>query len=78
MGFIHDDYEEFDELSFDDVAHRHVSRKHSRHGTRAAGHKHKLRPERRRWDAENWGEIDEYDDYNDVEFDAYYRSSVDH
>jgi hypothetical protein len=78
MGFIHDDYEEFDELSFDDVPHRRVSRKHSRRGARAAGHKQKLRPERRQWDAENWDEIDEYDDYNDVEFDAYYRSNVDH
>lgn len=75
MGFIHDDYDEFDELRFEDVADRRVSRKHTRRDARAAGHKPRLRPERRHWDDRNWDEIDDYDD---LEFDAYYPSSVDH
>ncbi len=78
MGFIHDDYEEFDELRFDDVAQRRVSKGRPRRGVKAAGHKHRLRPERRHRDALDWDEIDDYDDYRDVEFDAYYRSTVDH
>ncbi len=78
MGSIHDDYEEFDELNFEDVAHRRASKGRPRRGVRAAGHKPRLRPGRRYRDALDWDEVDDFDDYRDLEFDAYYRSTVDH
>jgi hypothetical protein len=79
MGWFPDDYEEFDELRFEDVgpSRRATNAKHRR-STKAGGRKHKKQMSRDRWDAARWDEVDDFDDYNEFEFDARYRPTVDH
>lgn len=79
MGWFRDDYEEFDELRFEDVvrSRRATKAKHHR-STKAGGRKHKRQASRGRWDALGWDELGDVDDYNDFEFDAQYRATIDH
>ncbi len=79
MGSFHDDYEDFEELSFDeDSASRRSMKAKHRRGAKAGGRQHKQHRKSERWDAADWDELDEYEDYNDLEFDAYYKARTDH
>jgi hypothetical protein len=74
MRSFYDDPDEFDELSFDDLAAtrrftRDKHRSRAKFGSRKKPHKvHKDH-----WEPSDWDDFDDYDDYRDVEFDRHYR-----
>ena len=74
MRSVYDDNDEFDELSFDDLAatRRIIKDKH-RSGAKFGSRKKARKVHKDHWDASDWDEIDDYDDYLDDEFDRYYR-----
>jgi hypothetical protein len=79
MGSFHDDYdyEEFDELRFEDATSaRRAPREKHRRSTKSAGRKHKRQTSSHQWDASDWDDMDDFDDYNDLEFDTHYRATM--
>ena len=73
MRSFYDDNDEFEELSFDDLAatHRIIKDKY-RKGAKFISRKKTHKVHKDHWDASDWDEFDDYDDYRDDEFDKHY------